>query len=149
MTLIKRITDKDILGIEGLSNAKPRYTARAILKNRDDQYAVMYAGAFHLYSLPGGGIEQDESVIEALKRMEGRVIIQTMFMKGRSEEGYDVDNTTDDYVLPWIEAVKQILTGIMIRDVLQHIGIKAVEHHSVGKIVLFNQFHTLFDTFAT
>ena len=68
MTLIKRITDKDILGTEGLSNAKPRYTARAILKNRDDQYAVMYAGAFHLYSLPGGGIEQDESVIEALKR---------------------------------------------------------------------------------
>lgn len=56
---------------------------------------------------PTGHYDVDD-VIEALKRMEGRVIIQTMFMKGRSEEGYDVDNTTDDYVLPWIEAVKQI-----------------------------------------
>lgn len=47
-------------------------------------------------------------VIEALKQMEGHLIIQTMFMKGCSEDGYDVDNTTDRHVLPWLEAVKQI-----------------------------------------
>ena len=47
-------------------------------------------------------------IIEALKLMEGRLVIQTMFMKGRSEEGGDVDNTTDYYVMPWLEAVKQI-----------------------------------------
>ena len=54
MILIKEITDKDILGTDGLSDAKPRYTARAILKNHSDEYAVMYAEKFNLYSLPGG-----------------------------------------------------------------------------------------------
>ena len=68
MKLIQEITDKDVLGIDGLSDAKPRYTARAILKNNSDKYAVMYAEKFDLYSLPGGGIEDNEDKIEALKR---------------------------------------------------------------------------------
>ena len=68
MKLIKEITDKEILGTEGLSNAKPRYTARAILKNYSNEYAVMYAEKFNLYSLPGGGIEDNEDKIDALKR---------------------------------------------------------------------------------
>lgn len=68
MKLIKTITDKDILGTDGLSNAKPRLTARAILRNSNNQYAVMYASEFNLYSLPGGGIEENEDMIAALKR---------------------------------------------------------------------------------
>lgn len=68
MKLIKEITDKDILGTDGLSEAEPRYTARAIVKNTDGKYAVMYSHKFNLYSLPGGGIEGDEDVITALKR---------------------------------------------------------------------------------
>lgn len=66
--LIKEITDKDILGTDGLSNAKPRMTARSILKNTDNQYAVMYSKDFDFYSFPGGGIEKDENVVDALKR---------------------------------------------------------------------------------
>lgn len=42
-------------------------------------------------------------VIEQLKSFHGHVIIQTMFMRG---EG--VDNTGDEYVLPWLEAVREI-----------------------------------------
>ena len=38
----------------------------------------------------------------------GQLIIQTMFLKGTTDEGVDVDNTHDDYVLPWLETVKQI-----------------------------------------
>lgn len=68
MRILKRITDKEILGSDGLSSAKPRYTARAILKNNKNQYAVMYASEFQLHSLPGGGIEAAENIIEALKR---------------------------------------------------------------------------------
>lgn len=68
MKLIKEITDKEILGTEGLSSAKPRITARAILKRRDGLYAVMYSEKFNLYSLAGGGIEKDENIITALKR---------------------------------------------------------------------------------
>lgn len=68
MDLICELTDKDVLGTDGLSNAEPRYTARAILKNDKDQYAVMYTKKFDLYSLPGGGIEGEEGKLEALKR---------------------------------------------------------------------------------
>lgn len=46
-------------------------------------------------------------LIERMKAFEGHCIIQTMFLKG-SHEGRSVDNTSDRYVLPWIEAVKSI-----------------------------------------
>lgn len=46
-------------------------------------------------------------IIERLKTFEGNCIIQTMFMKG-SHQGKDVDNTSDRYVLPWLEALKDI-----------------------------------------
>ena len=43
-------------------------------------------------------------VIERLKAFQGHVIIQTMFMRG-----YSVDNTGEEYVGPWLEAVKAIM----------------------------------------
>ena len=46
-------------------------------------------------------------VIEGLKAFNGHVIIQTMFMQGDAA-GKPVNNTDDEYVLPWIEAVKEI-----------------------------------------
>ena len=42
-------------------------------------------------------------VIDNLKLFDGHVIIQTMFLKGPG-----VDNTGDEYVKPWLEAVKAI-----------------------------------------
>lgn len=51
------------------------------------------------YSLP--------EIIEGLRAFKGNCIIQTMFMKGRYQET-DVDNTTDNYVLPWLDAVEEI-----------------------------------------
>ena len=46
------------------------------------------------------------NVIERLKAFNGHVIIQTMFLKSMS--GYGLDNTTEQYVKPWIEAVRYI-----------------------------------------
>lgn len=48
-----------------------------------------------------------KKVIEQLKEFAGKVIIQTMFMQG-TVDGKEVDNTTDVYVLPWLETVKYI-----------------------------------------
>lgn len=47
-------------------------------------------------------------IVEGMKAFQGNLIIQTMFMKGTTDEGTDVDNTSDAYVLPWIEVVKEI-----------------------------------------
>ena len=42
-----------------------------------------------------------------MKAFKGRCIIQTMFLKGGYKDK-DMDNTSDKYVLPWLEKVKEI-----------------------------------------
>ncbi|NDV65763.1 radical SAM protein [Bacteroides sp. 224] len=48
-----------------------------------------------------------EKVIECMKAFKGNCVIQTMFLKGK-HDNMDVDNTSDKYVLPWIETIKEI-----------------------------------------
>ena len=48
-----------------------------------------------------------QKVIDCMKAFKGNLIVQTLFMKGMFE-GESVDNTTDNYVLPWLEVVKEI-----------------------------------------
>ena len=48
-----------------------------------------------------------DAIIKALCDFKGHVIIQTMFLTG-SLNGRDMDNTGDEYVLPWIETLKRI-----------------------------------------
>ena len=68
---------------------------------------------------PEGEWYQVDQVIEGLKRFHGHVIIQTMFLKGeiRQQESRQVsdghtaqhlDNTTDRYVAPWLQALQEI-----------------------------------------
>lgn len=46
-------------------------------------------------------------VIEGMKAFGGRCVVQTMFLKG-GYMGREMDNTSDRFVLPWLEAVKEI-----------------------------------------
>lgn len=48
-----------------------------------------------------------KEVIECLKLFKGHVIIQTMFMKGMTQ-GESVDNTSDAFVNPWLDVVRDI-----------------------------------------
>ena len=48
-------------------------------------------------------------IVGYLKDFHGHVIIQTMFMQGTiGQKEESVDNTTDPYVLPWIDAIADI-----------------------------------------
>ena len=55
---------------------------------------------------PQGTYDVDQ-IIERLKAFNGHVIIQTMFMRGVCK-GESVDNTGEEFVAPWLEAVKGI-----------------------------------------
>ena len=44
-----------------------------------------------------------EKIIERMKAFNGHLIIQTMFLKGNG-----IDNTSDSYVNPWLQAVREI-----------------------------------------
>ncbi len=77
-------------------------------------------------------------ILERLKAFQGKVIIQTMFMKGLFN-GREVDNTSDRYVLPWIEAVKQIAPRqVMIytidRETPDH-DLQKASHEELDRIV--------------
>lgn len=80
-------------------------------------------------------------IIEGLKSFRGNCIIQTMFLKG-SHEGKDMDNTTDAYVLPWLEAVKevaprQVMIYTIDRETPAHHLLKATheELDRIGRLV--------------
>lgn len=47
------------------------------------------------------------AIIDQLKAFRGHVIIQTMFMSG-SSEGVSVDNTTPQFVEPWLKVIREI-----------------------------------------
>jgi wyosine [tRNA(Phe)-imidazoG37] synthetase (radical SAM superfamily) len=48
-----------------------------------------------------------QQIIERMKAFNGHLIIQTMFMRGEYQ-GESVDNTSDAFVAPWLDAVKAI-----------------------------------------
>lgn len=79
-----------------------------------------------------------EQIIEDMKAFKGKMIVQTMFLKG-SFEGKDMDNTSDRYVLPWIEVVKQIAPSrVMIytidRETPDH-DLRKATHEELDRIV--------------
>ena len=51
-----------------------------------------------------------KAIIERMKAFNGHIIIQTMFMRGvwRKGEMVSVDNTGEEFVGPWLDAVKSI-----------------------------------------
>ena len=68
MKTIAKLTDKTVLGLEGVSKAEPRYTSRAVLRNSNGKFAVMLMKKVDFQLLPGGGIDPGEDKISALKR---------------------------------------------------------------------------------
>lgn len=79
-----------------------------------------------------------EAIIDKLKAFEGRVIIQTMFMKG-TMNGRDVSNLSDGFVQPWLKAVKDIAPEkVMIytidRETPDH-DLKKASHEELDHIV--------------
>ena len=48
------------------------------------------------------------SVIEHMKAFQGHLIIQTMFMRGESDNKVSVDNTGEEFIAPWLDAVREI-----------------------------------------
>ena len=77
-------------------------------------------------------------IIGRMKAFNGKAIIQTMFLKGEVD-GVDVNNTGNDFVLPWIEVVKEIAPReVMIytidRETPQQ-GLLKATHEELDRIV--------------
>ena len=86
---------------------------------------------------PTGKYDLD-AIIGRMKAFEGGAVIQTMFMKGEVD-GKDVNNTGDNYVLPWIAAVKEIAPReVMIYTIDRETpvsGLQKASHEELDRIV--------------
>ena len=76
-------------------------------------------------------------IIEDMKSFNGHLIIQTMFMKG-TYNGESVDNPTEEYVLPWLEAVreiapKEVMVYTIDRETPAH-GLEKATHEELDSI---------------
>ena len=77
-------------------------------------------------------------IIGRMKAFNGKAIIQTMFLKGEVN-GIDINNTGNNFVLPWIEVVKEIAPReVMIytidRETPQQ-GLLKATHEELDRIV--------------
>lgn len=68
MKLIATLTDKNFTDSETRSASEPRITVRTILLNEAGKIALMYTSKYNLYSFPGGGVDEGETLEEALRR---------------------------------------------------------------------------------
>lgn len=78
-------------------------------------------------------------IIEGMKAFHGNLIVQSMFLKGKTETGVDVDNTTDRYVLPWLDVVKeiaprQVMVYTIDRETPDH-ALQKATHEELDRIV--------------
>lgn len=78
-----------------------------------------------------------EQIINRMKAFNGHIIIQTMFMRGECH-GESVDNTGDNYVTPWLEAVKairpqQVMVYTIDRETPAH-GLLKATHEQLDQI---------------
>lgn len=96
-----------------LSNATmaARQEVHAALERVDNNILkldTVDAGYIAKVNRPAAAIRYNVAdVIDTIRSFDGHAIVQTMFMRG-TMDGESVDNTGDEYVSPWLEAVKKI-----------------------------------------
>lgn len=82
------------------------HDALMLVDNNIQKLDTVNADYINKVDRPTGAYDVNK-IVEQLKAFNGHVVIQTMFLKGMSN-GVDVNNTGDEYVQPWLEAVKYI-----------------------------------------
>lgn len=75
-----------------------------------------------------------KDILESLKKFSGRLIIQTMFMKGIIE-GYLVDNTTEKEIMAWEACIKEINPRkVMVYTIARNTPFDTLEKIDVAKL---------------
>lgn len=68
MELLRYICDKDFKLPDYVSKRIPRRAVRSVMIDGGGLIALQYVGKFDLHTIPGGGIDVGENILDALKR---------------------------------------------------------------------------------
>lgn len=101
------------------------------LSNIENNIMKLDSGSDYLFKLinqPSENI-QLQDIIENLKKFNGNLFIQSMFLSG-THEGQYIDNTTEEEVSKWLEQIKAINPkGVMLYSID-----RATPNHTIEKI---------------
>ncbi len=88
---------------------------------------------FKAINQASGGLTLDK-IIDGLLSFNGKLIIQTLFMRGEYQDKF-IDNTTDKEVDAWLEIVKKVNPEyVMIYPIERGTPAKGIEKISKGKL---------------
>lgn len=89
------------------------YDAMKSIDNNILKLDTVSAEYIDMIDRPASSRYDVRKIIETLRSFDGKVIVQTMFMRG-TFNGRDVCNTTDEYVVPWLRAIEYIRPGAVM-----------------------------------
>ncbi len=123
-----------------LSNAtmihrKPVFDALLKIKDNIQKLDSAFEETVKLLDCPKGGFNL-ERTIEQLIAFNGKVIIQTMFVRG-SFKGQAIDNTTEQEISAWMELIKKINPlQVMIYTIARDTPIETLEKVPIDELNL-------------
>jgi ADP-ribose pyrophosphatase YjhB (NUDIX family) len=107
----------DNINKEDVKGIKPHIGARAILK-KDNQYLLVHAKKLNLFTLPGGGVEEGESLEEAVLRevREETGYFAKILKKGETVVEYFLDSVWINHYFV-LEAKEQVEANLTKEEV--------------------------------
>ncbi|WP_321997346.1 radical SAM protein [Draconibacterium orientale] len=121
-----------------LSNAtmihrKPVFEALLKIKDNIQKLDSAFEETVKFLDCPKGNFKL-ANIIEQLIAFNGKVIIQTMFVRG-SYKGKTIDNTTEEEVSAWVELLKKIKPlQVMIYTIARDTPIDTLEKVPLGEL---------------
>lgn len=116
--LIAEISDSDF----GFNNPKPikdsktRFNVRCILQNNNNEICVIKSEKYGYMQIPGGGIDDEETIIDALhreiKEETGFLITDTKPIGYILERREDIQNSHD-----WSKAISYVFSASLKKEV--------------------------------
>jgi len=121
-----------------LSNAtmihrKPVFDALLKIKDNIQKLDSVFEETVQILDCPTGGFNLKRT-IEQLIAFNGKVIIQTLFLRG-SFKGQQVDNTTEEEISAWLNVLKKINPlQVMIYTIARDTPVETLEKVSIDEL---------------
>lgn len=121
-----------------LSNAtmihrKPVFDALLKIKDNIQKLDSAFEGTVKLLDCPNGNFSLKRT-IDQLVAFNGKVIVQTMFVRG-SFKGQAIDNTTEEEIEAWLELIKKINPRqVMIYTIARDTPIDTLEKVPINEL---------------